>query len=193
MILNEFVDFCKKNKEARFLWARNVAILRRRRRFLTETDDAARGEKTGGKRRPPAAGTRGQKKAKLRHGPRGGQKNRPQAGERRRRPQTAGERNDRRRARASGRRRHGQSARASGRTCSAKTNRPQMRADLFGKDQRRARTGSGYSVPYVSAVTRSMTCGVSGRSRMSVGTDAISSTTSIPSMTLPKAAYWPSR
>ena len=103
------------------------------------------------------------------------------------------EKNDRRRARKCGRRRHGQSARASGRTCSAETNRPQRRADLFGKDQRRARTGSGDSVPYVSAVTRSMTCGVSGRSRMSVGTDAISSTTSIPSMTLPKAAYWPSR
>ena len=53
--------------------------------------------------------------------------------------------------------------------------------------------GSGYSTPNVSAVTFSMICGSRGLSRMSVSTAAISSTTSIPSMTLPNAAYCPSR
>ena len=47
--------------------------------------------------------------------------------------------------------------------------------------------------PHSSTVTRSMRCSALGRSLRSVGVDAIWSTTSMPSITLPKAAYWPSR
>ena len=47
-------------------------------------------------------------------------------------------------------------------------------------------SGSGSSIP--SMVMVFITTGVTGRSFMPVSTAAISSTTSIPSMTLPKAA-----
>ena len=51
-------------------------------------------------------------------------------------------------------------------------------------------SGSGYSTPWVSTVTDFMTCGFFGLLFiMFRGADAMASTTSIPSMTMPKAAY----
>lgn len=53
--------------------------------------------------------------------------------------------------------------------------------------------GAGYSAPKVSQVTFFITWGCRGLSLKSVRTDAISSTTSMPSITFPNAAYCPSR
>ena len=54
-------------------------------------------------------------------------------------------------------------------------------------------SGSGYSTPKVSTVTVFILWGVTGRSAYPVGVSAMAFTTSIPSITFPKAAYWPSR